>query len=65
MLESKESKIEKIIQLGLYHWVDMDCGFPLVACVTKHSQEQMSLGAGKRIEASFKATAVHVLKAKS
>ena len=57
--------IEKITQLGLYYRVDMDCGFPLVAYVTKHSLEQMSLGAGKKIEASFKATAVHVLKAKS
>jgi len=56
--------IEKITQLGLYYRVDMDCGFPLVAYVTRHSLEQMALGAGKKIEASFKATAVHVLKAK-
>jgi tungstate transport system ATP-binding protein len=56
--------IEKITQLGLYYRAEMDCGFPLVAYVTKHSLEQMSLGAGKKIEASFKATAVHVLKAK-
>jgi tungstate transport system ATP-binding protein len=56
--------IEKITSLGLYYKVDMDCGFPLVAYVTKHSLESMSLGAGKKIEASFKATAVHVLKAK-
>ena len=42
----------------------MDCGFPLVAYITKHSLEQMSLGAGKKIEASFKATAVHVLKSR-
>jgi tungstate transport system ATP-binding protein len=59
------SVIEKITTLGLYYRVDLDCGFPLVAYVTKHSLEQMSLGAGKKIEASFKATAVHVLKAKS
>lgn len=57
--------IEKITMLGLYYRVDLDCGFPLVAYVTKHSLEQMSLAAGKKIEASFKATAVHVLKAKS
>jgi len=56
--------IEKITMLGLYYRVDMDCGFPLVAYVTKHSLEQMSLGVGKNIEASFKATAVHVLKTK-
>lgn len=57
--------IEKITQLGLYYRVDMDCGFSLVAYVTKHSLEQISLGTGKKIEASFKATAVHVLKAKN
>jgi len=56
--------IEKITLLGLHYRVDMDCGFPLVAYVTKHSLENMSLNAGKTIEASFKATAVHVLKAK-
>jgi tungstate transport system ATP-binding protein len=54
--------IGKITRLGLYFRVDMDCGFPLVAYVTKHSLEYMSLGAGKNIEASFKATAVHVIK---
>jgi tungstate transport system ATP-binding protein len=57
--------IQKITQLGLYYRIDLDCGFPLVAYVTKHSLEQMSLTAEKNIEASFKATAVHVLKAKS
>ena len=64
MLELKGDEIKKITKLGIYYRVDMDCGFPLVAYVTKHSVEQMSLCAGKKIEASFKATAVHVLKAK-
>jgi len=54
--------IEKINQLGLYYRIDINCGFPLVAYVTKHSLEHMSLCAGKKIEASFKATAIHVLK---
>jgi len=54
--------IEKVTQLGLYYKVEMECGFPLVAYVTKHSLEHMSLKSGKHIEASFKATAVHVLK---
>ncbi len=54
--------IKKITQLGLFFRVDMDCGFPLVAYVTKYSLENMSLSVGNKIEASFKATAVHVLK---
>ncbi len=54
--------IKKITQLGLFFRVDLDCGFPLVSYVTKHSLENMSLSVEKKIEASFKATAVHVLK---
>jgi len=63
MRESKQSKIKKITLLGLYYRVEMDCGFPLVAYVTKHSLESMPLCVGKKIVASFRATAVHVLKA--
>ncbi|HVN96908.1 MAG TPA: ABC transporter ATP-binding protein [Syntrophorhabdaceae bacterium] len=56
--------IKRITPLGLHYRLEMDCGFPLVAYVTKHSLEHMSLSADKKIAASFKATAVHVLKAK-
>jgi tungstate transport system ATP-binding protein len=56
--------IEKITPLGLFYRVDIDCGFPIVAYVTKNSVEEISLVQGKKIEVSFKATAVHVLKAK-
>jgi len=54
--------ITKTTQLGLYYRIDIDCGFPLVSFITKHSLEHMALCAGKNIEASFKATAIHVLK---
>jgi tungstate transport system ATP-binding protein len=58
-------KIEKIVSLGLYQKVQLDCGFPLVAYVTHHSTENLSLGEGKGIMASFKATAIHVIRRKS
>jgi tungstate transport system ATP-binding protein len=57
-------KIVKIIHLGLYIKVQLDCGFPLVAYVTAQSLENLSLEEGKEIIASFKATAIHVVKKK-
>lgn len=55
-------KIVKIISLGLYQKVHLDCGFPLVAYVTNHSLEELSLTEGKEVKASFKATAVLVMR---
>ena len=56
--------IEKIVSLGLYQKVQLNCGFPLVAYVTNHSLENLSLNEGKKVSASFKATAIHVLRRK-
>jgi tungstate transport system ATP-binding protein len=48
--------------LGLYQKVHLHCGFPLVAYVTNHSLEELSLAEGKEVRASFKATAVTVIR---
>ena len=42
--------------------VEIDCGFRLVALVTRRSVEEMPLEKGKKVYASFKATAVHVIR---
>jgi tungstate transport system ATP-binding protein len=55
-------KIVKIIPMGLFHKIQLDCGFPLVAYVTSQSLENLSLREGNDIVASFKATAVHVIR---
>jgi tungstate transport system ATP-binding protein len=55
-------RIVKIISLGLYQKVHLHCGFPLVAYVTNHSLEGLSLTEGKEVRASFKATAVTVIR---
>jgi tungstate transport system ATP-binding protein len=55
-------RIRKITPLGLYQRVHLDCTFPLVAYVTNHSLEELSLTEGKEISASFKATAVNVIR---
>jgi len=57
-------RIEKVISLGLYQKVQLNCGFPLIAYVTHHSIENLSLQVGKEVTASFKATAIHVVRRK-
>jgi tungstate transport system ATP-binding protein len=53
--------IRQIMPLGLFYRVYLDCGFDLVAYVTRQSLESLSLEEGKSIIASFKATSVHVI----
>jgi tungstate transport system ATP-binding protein len=55
-------KIVGITPMGLFHKVQLDCGFPLVAYVTHHSLENLMLAEGNVVNASFKATAIHVVK---
>lgn len=55
-------RIVKIIPLGFYQKVQLDCGFDLVAYITNHSLEELSLVEGKEVRASFKATAVTVIR---
>jgi tungstate transport system ATP-binding protein len=53
--------IRQITPLGLFHRVRVDCGFDLVAYVTRQSLDELLLGEGKTVTASFKATSVHVI----
>ncbi len=54
-------EITRIVLFGPLARVELDCGFPLVALITKRSAEEMNLRAGDRLYASFKATGVHVI----
>jgi tungstate transport system ATP-binding protein len=54
--------IEKIVSLGFFQRIELNCGFPLVAYVTNHSLEELSLTEGKEVKASFKATAVTAIR---
>lgn len=42
--------------------VEVDCGFPLVALVTRRSAEELGLEKGTRVYATFKAVSIHVIK---
>jgi molybdopterin-binding protein len=57
-----EGEIRSIISSGPLASVELDCGFPLISLMTVRSAKEMELGIGKHIFASFKATAVHVVK---
>ncbi|MGA2285721.1 MAG: ABC transporter ATP-binding protein [Dehalococcoidia bacterium] len=54
-------RITRVTLLGYQARVSVDCGFPLVAIVTKRSLEEMRLAAGQEIAATFKAHAVHLI----
>jgi len=54
--------VKKVIPMGPYFKVQLDCGFPITSYVTAHSLEGMSIQEGKTLTASFKATAVHVIR---
>jgi len=53
--------ITRITLLGYQARVSLDCGFPLVALITKQSLEDLDLQTGQQIAAAFKAHAVHLI----
>ncbi len=57
-------QITRVVSIGPLVRVEVDCGFPLVALVTKKSAEELDLQSGKDVYASFKATGVHIIKSK-
>jgi len=54
--------ITRIALSGPLSRVEIDCGFPLIALVTKRSTEELSLKTGKQVFTTFKATRVHLIK---
>ncbi len=42
--------------------IEIDCGFPLVALVTRKSAEELELKKGKQVYATFKAVSIHVIR---
>ena len=55
-------RIIRIVPLGLFHRVEISCGFPLVAYVTTHALEELALSESMEVAAAFKATAIHVIR---
>ncbi len=57
-----EAKIQKIIRQAFFYKMILDCGFPLVAYITVSSCDDLGICEGSMVAASFKATAVHVMR---
>ena len=55
-------EITGLVTVGWLTRVVVNCGFPLVALVTKKSAEELDLEKGGSICASFKATGVHAIR---
>jgi len=55
-------EITRAVPVGPLTRIEIDCGFPLTALITKRSTEELGLEKGKQVYATFKATAVHVIK---
>ena len=52
----------RLVPKGPYFKAELDCGFFLTAFVTARSIEELALKEGSPVLASFKATAVHVIR---
>jgi len=59
---SLAGEITRVAPTGSLVHVEVDCGFSLIALVTKKSAEELNFKSGERVYASFKASAVHVIK---
>jgi tungstate transport system ATP-binding protein len=54
-------KVTEVNVMGALVKVGLDCGFPLVAYITRASQEEMDIEKDRRVTAVFKATSIHVM----
>jgi tungstate transport system ATP-binding protein len=54
--------ISRIASVGPLVRIELDCGFPLIGLVTRKSAQELEFTMGKQLYASFKATAVHVIR---
>ncbi|HIE31241.1 MAG TPA: ABC transporter ATP-binding protein [Methanosarcinales archaeon] len=55
--------INQVTLLGAMVRIGIDCEFPLMVLITKRSASELGLDVGSDVVASFKATAVHLIKA--
>ena len=61
---SFQAEVTQVTYLGPLSRVEINCGFRLIALVTKISAEDLNLQVGKEVYATFKATGVHIMERK-
>jgi molybdopterin-binding protein len=54
--------VTRVVPAPAYVRVVVDCGFPLVAALTRRSVDDLGLAEGTPVTAAFKASAVHVIR---
>jgi tungstate transport system ATP-binding protein len=59
---SFQAKVTRVTTAGPLCRVEIDCGFRLVALVTKISAEELNLQEVREVYATFKATGVHIME---
>jgi tungstate transport system ATP-binding protein len=62
---SFQAEVTQVTTLGPLSRVEINCGFRLIALVTKISAEELNLQAGREVYATFKATGVHIMERKA
>lgn len=55
-------KVKMMTQVGPLVRIEVDCGLDLLGVITKMSAEELDIDIGKKVYASFKATAIHVIR---
>jgi len=59
---SLTGQIARLAPLGPLYRVVVDCGFPVVAAITRRSCLDLGLEVGQPVVATFKASAIHVIR---
>jgi molybdopterin-binding protein len=59
---SLEGSVNWVASSGPLCRVQINCGFPLVALVTRRSTEELGLEKGRQVYATFKAVNIHLIK---
>ncbi len=57
-----EGNITRMTAIGPLARIEVDCGFPLLGVLTTRSAQELNLAIGTCVFASFKATAIHLIK---
>ncbi len=55
-------EIRRLTEVGSLVRIEVDCGFPLLGVITMKSAQELGFSVGGPVFASFKATAVHVIR---
>ncbi|MBI5289012.1 MAG: ABC transporter ATP-binding protein [Chloroflexi bacterium] len=54
-------RVVRVLRTGADARVEIDCGFPVIARITRRSLDELGIEPGSSVVATFKATAVHLI----